>query len=62
MQQFEQRKVYEQDLSIVEILAKYARYQEVFAEQIEAKARKNILDQEVKELEAKNKPFKDSKE
>lgn len=62
VKQFEQRRQYEEDLTVVDILAKYAKYQEVYEKSIETKEDKNRLDNEVKELEAKNKPFKDSKQ
>ncbi|GAA5873376.1 hypothetical protein JCM16303_001107 [Sporobolomyces ruberrimus] len=62
VQQFEQRKTYEQDLAVVDVLAKYANYQKVFEQLQGKKADKNRLTNEVKELEAKNRPFKDSKE
>jgi len=62
VKQFEQRKQYEEDLSVVDVLAKYAKYQEVYEKSIVTKEDKNRLENEVKELEAKNKPFKDSKQ
>ncbi|GAA6011423.1 hypothetical protein JCM11491_002778 [Sporobolomyces phaffii] len=62
VQQFEQRKGFEQDLAVVDVLNKYAKYHSVFEQLQEIKTEKNVLDNEVKELEAKNKPFKDSKE
>ena len=62
VEQFEQRKQLEENSVVVDVLQRYARYQEVYAEMQGAKADRNRLENEVKELEAKNRPFKDSKE
>ncbi|GAA6015672.1 hypothetical protein JCM10207_008167 [Rhodosporidiobolus poonsookiae] len=58
---FEQREKVEQDLAVVDILYKFAKYLDVFQQHGEARQTKTRLQNEVKELEAKNKPFKDSK-
>jgi chromosome segregation ATPase len=58
---FEQRTQLEQKLTVTEILLKFAYYQDIFNRYAAAKQTKTLLTNEVKELEAKNKPFKESK-
>ncbi|GAA5826271.1 hypothetical protein JCM11251_007234 [Rhodosporidiobolus azoricus] len=58
---FEQREKLEQDLFVVDILVKFAQYLDVYNRHQVARQDKTRVQNEVKELEAKNKPFKDSK-
>ncbi|GAA6064062.1 hypothetical protein JCM10212_007036 [Sporobolomyces blumeae] len=62
VQQFNQRKGLEERRAVVDVLTKYARYQTVYHQTLEAKQDKTRLEGEVKALEEKNRPFKDSKE
>ncbi|GAA5860547.1 hypothetical protein JCM1840_000294 [Sporobolomyces johnsonii] len=61
VKQFEQRRQYERDLLVVDVLAKFAAYNATYVKLQASKADKNRLENEVKELEARNKPFRDSK-
>ncbi|GAA5924107.1 DNA repair ATPase SMC5 [Sporobolomyces koalae] len=62
VQQFRQRQQYEQDLVVVDVLMKYARYQDVFSRKNEQQTRKNILKNDIAQAEEDNKPFTISKD
>ncbi|GAA5914217.1 hypothetical protein JCM6882_004753 [Rhodosporidiobolus microsporus] len=59
---FEQRERLEQDLAVVDILVKFAQYMDIYNRLQVARQEKTRVQNEVKELEAKNQPFKDSKD
>ncbi|GAA6029928.1 hypothetical protein JCM8097_009173 [Rhodosporidiobolus ruineniae] len=59
---FEQRERLEQDLAVVDILCKYAQYQDLFDRHGREKTKRTQVQNEVQALEAKNKPFRDSKD
>ncbi|GAA5973475.1 hypothetical protein JCM21900_003338, partial [Sporobolomyces salmonicolor] len=61
VKQFEQRRQYERDLLVVDVLAKFAAYNATYIKLQASKADRNRLENEVKELEVRNKPFRDSK-
>ncbi|BGP13190.1 Structural maintenance of chromosomes protein 5 [Rhodosporidiobolus nylandii] len=58
---FERREQLEQDLQVVDISFKFAQYLDVYNRHQQAKQDKVRVQNEVRELEAKNKPFKESK-
>ncbi|CEQ39122.1 SPOSA6832_00604 [Sporobolomyces salmonicolor] len=61
VKQFQQRRQYERDLLVVDVLAKFAAYNATYIKLQASKADRNRLENEVKELEVRNKPFRDSK-
>ncbi|GAA5857620.1 hypothetical protein JCM8547_004301 [Rhodosporidiobolus lusitaniae] len=59
---FAQREKLEQDLAVLDNLVKFAQYEDVFTRHGFAKQQKTVVTNEVQELEAKNRPFTESKD
>lgn len=60
VKQFEQRADLEQKQAVVDLLLKYAQYDDAQGRWREAKEMRNLAESEIAELEAENKPFLDS--
>ncbi|GAA5824176.1 hypothetical protein JCM3770_001191 [Rhodotorula araucariae] len=58
---FEQRERLEQDRAVADVLVKFASYNQIYGDYQAAREEKTTVKNEVDALEAKNKPFRDSK-
>lgn len=60
VKQFEQRRQVEQELAVLQVLLQYATYNQARGEFEELKGQRNEAKEHLKELEAENRPFKES--
>ncbi|BGP37124.1 Structural maintenance of chromosomes protein 5 [Rhodotorula kratochvilovae] len=58
---FEQRERLEQDRAVADVLVKFASYNQIYGDYQAAREEKTTVKNEVDALEAKNKPFRESK-